>query len=58
MKQLRCEHVELDDCVVEAATEQDVMKKAIEHMWEYHDIKQEEMTSVMKMKIKEKMLTF
>ncbi|HET7390956.1 MAG TPA: hypothetical protein VFJ51_09050 [Nitrososphaeraceae archaeon] len=28
------------------------MKKAIEHMWEYHAIKQEEMTSEMKVKIK------
>ena len=59
MKQLLCEHVGLDcGCVVNAVTEKDVMKKAIEHMWEYHAIKQEEMTSEMKVKIKEKIQTF
>jgi hypothetical protein len=40
MKQLRCENVGLDDCIVDAAIEEDVMKKAIEHMWEYRAIKQ------------------
>jgi len=45
-------------CVVNAVTEKDVMKKAVEHMWEYHAIKQEEMTSEMKVKIKEKIQTF
>ena len=59
MKQLICEHVGLDcGCVVNAATEKDVMAKAIEHMWEYHAIKQEEMTSEMKVKIKERIQTF
>lgn len=59
MKQLACRHVGLDcECVLDASTEEDVMKKAIEHMWEYHAIKQEEMTSDMKVKIKEKILTF
>jgi hypothetical protein len=29
MKQLRCGHVGLDDCVVDAATEEDVMKKLL-----------------------------
>ena len=59
MNQLICEHVGLDcGCVVNAATEEDVMKKAIEHMWEYHAIKQEEMTSEMKVKIKERIQTF
>jgi len=40
------------------ATEKDVTKKAIEHIWEYHAIKPEEMTSEMKVKIKEKIQTF
>ena len=59
MKQLTCGHVGLDcGCVVNAATEEDVMKKAIEHMWEYRAIKQDEMTSEMKVKINEKIQTF
>jgi predicted small metal-binding protein len=59
MKQLTCEHVGLDcECVVNATSEEDVMKKAIEHMWEYHAIKQEERTSDMKVKIMEKIQTF
>jgi len=34
-----------------------LMRKAIEHIWEYHAIKPEEMTSDMKAKIKEKIQT-
>jgi predicted small metal-binding protein len=59
MKQIACGHVGLDcDCVMSGATEEDVMKEAIEHIWEYHAIKPEEMTSEMKVKIKEKIRTF
>jgi predicted small metal-binding protein len=59
MKQLACGHVGLDcDCVINAATEEDLMRKTIEHIWEYHAIKPEEMTSEMKVKIKEKIQAF
>ncbi|MGB6592383.1 MAG: DUF1059 domain-containing protein [Candidatus Nitrosopolaris sp.] len=36
MKQLACGHVGLDcdcDCVIDAATEEDLMRKTIEHIW-------------------------
>jgi hypothetical protein len=33
------------------------MRKAVEHVWEYHAIKPQEMTSDMKAKIKEKIQT-
>jgi predicted small metal-binding protein len=33
------------------------MRKAVEHLWEHHAIKPEEMTSDMKAKIKEKIQT-
>jgi hypothetical protein len=33
------------------------MRKAVEHIWEHHAIKPEEMTSDMKAKIKEKIQT-
>jgi predicted small metal-binding protein len=46
------------DCVINAVTEEDLMRKTIEHIWEYHAIKPEEMTSQMKVKIKEKIQTF
>jgi predicted small metal-binding protein len=59
MKQLACGHVGLDcDCVIDAATKEDLMRKTIEHIWEYHAIKPEEMTSEMKVKIKEKIQAF
>ncbi|MFY9794464.1 MAG: DUF1059 domain-containing protein [Candidatus Nitrosopolaris sp.] len=59
MKQLTCGHVGLGcDCVINAVTEEDLMRKTIEHIWEYHAIKPEEMTSQMKVKIKEKIQTF
>jgi predicted small metal-binding protein len=59
MKQIACGHVGLDcDCVMNGATEEDVMRKSIEHIWEYHAIKPEEMTSEMKVKIKENIQTF
>jgi predicted small metal-binding protein len=42
MKQIACGYVGLDcDCVMNGATEEDVMRKAIEHVWEYHAIKPE-----------------
>ena len=56
MKQVLCEQVGFScDYVLDGET--DVMRKAVEHIWENHAIKPEEMTSDMKAKIKEKIQT-
>ena len=58
MKLLVCAQVGLNcDYVIDEETEEDVMRKAVDHIWEYHAIKPEEMTSEMKAKIKEKIQT-
>ncbi len=58
MKQVLCEQVGFScDYVIDGETDEDVMRKAVEHIWEYHAIKPEEMTSDMKAKIKEKIQT-
>ena len=55
MKQVLCEQVGFScDYVIVGETEEDVMRKAVEHIWENHAIKPDEMTSDMKAKIKEK----
>jgi predicted small metal-binding protein len=52
MKQVICEQVGFAcDYVIDGETDDDVMRKAVEHIWEYHAIKPEEMTSDMKAKI-------
>jgi predicted small metal-binding protein len=45
------------DYVFQAETEEEIMKKTVEHIWEHHAIKPEEMTSEMKVKIKENIVT-
>jgi predicted small metal-binding protein len=58
MKQVICEHVGFScDYVIDGETDEDVMRKAVEHIWEHHAIKPEEMTSDMKAKIREKIQT-
>ena len=58
MKQVLCEQVGFScDYVIDGETEEDVMRKAVEHIWEHHAIKPEEMTSDMKAKIKENIQT-
>jgi predicted small metal-binding protein len=58
MKQVLCEQVGFScDYGIDGETEEDVMRKAVEHLWEHHVMKQEEMTSDMKAKIKEKIQT-
>ena len=58
MKQVLCEQVGFHcDYVMTGETEEDVMRKTVEHIWEHHAIKPEEMTSDMKAKIKEKIQT-
>ncbi len=37
-----------DDYVIQAETEEEIMKQAVEHIWEHHAIKPEEITSDMK----------
>ena len=52
MKKLACHDVGLDcNFVVEGASEEEVFNKAIQHAYEVHAIKPEEMTSDMKVKI-------
>lgn len=54
MKRLTCRDVGLDcDFVMNGSTEGEVLNKANDHAWKVHAIKPEEMTSEMKVKIKE-----
>ena len=58
MKQVICEQVGFScDYVIQAETEEEIMKQAVEHIWEHHAIKPEEMTSEMKVKMKENLVT-
>jgi predicted small metal-binding protein len=54
MKKLACRDIGLDcGYIIEGEREEDIIKKAYQHVWEVHAIKQEEMTSEMKAKITE-----
>lgn len=54
MKRLTCRDVGLDcDFVMNGSTEEEVLNKVNDHAWKVHAIKPEEMTSEMKVKIKE-----
>jgi predicted small metal-binding protein len=58
MKQVTCGQLGLScDYVIRAETEEEIMKQAVEHIWEHHAIKPEEITSEMKVKIKENIVT-
>lgn len=49
MEQVTCGQLGLScDYVIQAETEEEIMKKTVEHLWEYHAIRQEEMTSDIK----------
>jgi predicted small metal-binding protein len=51
---VRCEEVGLDcSCVIYGINEEQVIETTILHMFENHAIKPEEMTTCMKLKIKE-----
>lgn len=51
---VRCSDVGLDcNCVIFGMSEEKVMDESMTHMYEYHAINPEEMTSVMKWRIKE-----
>jgi predicted small metal-binding protein len=53
-KILACSDVGLDcGYILEGKTEDEVMENAVKHVWEIHAIKPEEMTSEMKVKIRE-----
>ncbi|MDQ6863304.1 MAG: DUF1059 domain-containing protein [Thermoproteota archaeon] len=41
------------DYVIQAETDEEIMQKTVEHIWEHHAIKPEEMTSEMKVRINE-----
>ena len=53
MKRLTCRDVGLDcEFVMDGSTEEDILNKANDHAWKVHAIKPEEMTSEMKVKIR------
>jgi predicted small metal-binding protein len=54
MKRLACRDIGLDcDYIIKGETEEDIIKNAVQHAWEIHAIKPEEMTSEMKVRIKD-----
>ena len=54
MKRLACEDVGLDcHYIIQGVTEEEIMKNAIQHYSEIHAINPQEMTSEMKVKIKD-----
>ena len=54
MKRLACHDIGLDcDYIIKGETEEEIMRNAVQHAWEIHAIKPEEMTSEMKAKIKD-----
>ncbi len=54
---VRCADVGLDcGCVISGNSEKKVMQKTIMHMYEYHAINPEEMTTCMRLKIRENIL--
>jgi predicted small metal-binding protein len=54
MKRLACRDVGLDcDYIIKGETEEEIMENAVQHAWEIHAIKPEEMTSEMKVRIKD-----
>ena len=53
---IRCEDVGLDcDCIIYGNTAEKVANETFLHMYEYHAINPEEMTTSMRLKIKENM---
>jgi predicted small metal-binding protein len=51
---VRCSDVGLDcDCVISGISEKKVVDETITHMYEYHAINPEEMTTCMRLKIRE-----
>lgn len=54
MKQIKCKNIGLDcEYTIQDQTEEGVARKVLEHLWEGHAIKPEEMTSEMKARIKD-----
>jgi predicted small metal-binding protein len=54
MKTLACADVGLDcGCIIKGETEEEIEKNSLLHFWEIHAIKPEDMTSEMKVRIKE-----
>ncbi|MPZ06954.1 MAG: DUF1059 domain-containing protein [Nitrososphaeraceae archaeon] len=53
---IRCEDVGLDcNCIINGNTEEKVANETFLHMFEYHAITPDEMTTCMRLKIKENM---
>jgi predicted small metal-binding protein len=58
MKRLICRDIGLDcDYVILGDSNEEVASKAVKHAWEAHAISAEEMTSDMKTRIKENIIT-
>jgi predicted small metal-binding protein len=58
MKRVDCRKIGLDcNYVIEGETEEELIRNAVNHSWEGHAIKPDEMTSEMKVKIKENIYT-
>jgi predicted small metal-binding protein len=54
MKILLCGDIGLDcNYIIKGNTEEEIVKKATEHIWELHAINPKEMTTEMKVRIKE-----
>ena len=54
MKVLACREVGFDcGYIINGETEEEVIRNATQHAWDYHAVKPEEMTSEMKVKIYE-----
>jgi predicted small metal-binding protein len=54
MKRLACRDIGLDcDYTIKGETEEEIMRNAVQHAWEIHAIRPEEMTSEIKAKIKD-----
>ncbi|MBV9178971.1 MAG: DUF1059 domain-containing protein [Nitrososphaeraceae archaeon] len=54
MKKLACQDIGLNcGYIIEGKSDEDIVKSAEQHIWEIHAIKQEEITSEMKAKIKQ-----
>jgi predicted small metal-binding protein len=54
MKRFACRDVGLDcDFIIKGETEEEIIKNAVQNAWEIHAIKPEEMTSEMKVRIKD-----
>jgi predicted small metal-binding protein len=54
MKRMACRSIGMDcDYIIEGETDEELTENALNHAWNYHAIKPDEMTSEMKAKIRD-----